>query len=121
MSDLEKLVAAIASTTPTSDVKSLLKTMLLDTAKCDCYSDKEIACALDTTCSEIVHAATRLQVLIRKTVPDATYNDLIIWLDGNISDGFQVFGPFLDWDEMSKWGEGAGGWGMSLQVPEEKP
>jgi len=39
---------------------------------------------------------------------------MIIFLKGNLSEGFQAFGPYEDWDECFKIHENEDGWGMTL-------
>jgi len=44
---------------------------------------------------------------------------MFVFLRGNISDGFEAYGPYLDFDDACGVNEGEEGWVMSL-TPSEK-
>ena len=45
---------------------------------------------------------------------------MVVFLTGNLSDGFTAYGPYEEWEDAFADNEGVDGWGMEMVPPSEK-
>lgn len=67
----------------------------------------------DQVCDE--NMATGVQIEVDYVVKETVM--AVIWLSGNLSEGFRAFGPYSSMDEAFDAHDGQDGWGMTLFAP----